>query len=123
MALLTLALHPLATQLKVPTTEILGAAQAGPVTLAVVLWFLVRRGGMLSRRAVIGLWSLAAAGLVAIAVGPAGIGPAFISVATRCMAMVGAEVAAGYHVQANKLTGLSNPTMPGGHGAPGTHVE
>ncbi len=111
MAVLTLALTPLSTQLALPGGWILTAAQAAPIAISVMLWVFVRRGGMVSRSVVVALWWLAAAGLAGIALIPAGIGWIFIPVAAGGMTLVGVGVAAGYHVQANKLAYVT------GHGS------
>lgn len=105
MAFPTVALGPLQIEFGAPGTEILGAASAAPLALVVVLNLLIGRGAMIFRRSVVGLWSVAAAGLLGLAVVPVGRVAASLAVMSITMAMVGAGVAAGYHVQANKLTG------------------
>lgn len=105
MALPTIALGPLHQEFRVPGTEILAAAGAAPFALVVVLNLLIRRGGMISRRRVVGLWGVAAAGLVLFALPQVGRVTGSIALTVVTMTMVGGGAAAGYHVQANKLTG------------------
>lgn len=105
MAFPTIALGPLEHEFGAPGTEILAAAGAAPVALVLVLNRLIRRGGMISRRKVVGLWWLAALGLVLFAIPPVGRIGGSLALTIVSMAMVGCGVAAGYHVQANKLTG------------------
>ncbi len=105
MALPTIALRPLESEFKAPGTEILAAAGAAPLALVVVLNLLIRRGGMISRRRVVGLWWMAAAGLVLFALPPVGRALGSLAVTIVSMTMVGAGAAGGYHVQGNKLRG------------------
>jgi hypothetical protein len=111
MSVLTLALRPLSAELGVPGPMLIGAGQAAPVALAALLWWFVRRGGMISRTSVTCLWGLAACGLGGLAgltLIPLRAAWLFPALAAVCMAAVGTGAAAGYHVQANILAQLND---------------
>ena len=103
MAVLTLALRPLSSQRGLSPTSILFAAQLAPVALMATQWWFVRRGGMVSRRSVTGMWALAALSLLALAAIPPDAGWTFLPLAAVCMAGVGVGGSVGYHIQANVL--------------------
>ena len=122
MAVPVLAGRALATELRVPEAALIACAQAAPLALSVALWGWVRRGAMLSRLAVSGLWAVGGLALLGMILIPAWPEWAVLVVASVLIAFVGAGPGVNYHVQGNTLGRLVEQvraTFAGGNAAAG----